>query len=201
LYSVIQSSDGGYAVAGSVTTSEGGNNDMWLAKLDSAGNLQWNQTYNQTEGGKPGWWGAWCVIQTSDGGYALGGSSGLVKVDSSGNLQWSLPLNGTAYFVVQTSDGGYAFSAGDAGIFFAGAWLSGTDPYSAATASPSPSPSPSASQQPTQPPVPASPSASASTPNLSVPELSVGPLILAMVVAGVVTVTFIRFKSEGKASL
>jgi hypothetical protein len=201
LYCLIQASDGGYALAGNVISSGGGNNDFWLAKVDSSGNIQWNQTYNQIEGSDRGWWGAWSVIQTSDGGYALGGSSGLVKTDSSGNLQWSLPLNGTAYSVVQTSDGGYAFAGGEAGIFFAGAWLAGTDTYVAITLSPSPSPLSSALQQPTQSPVLTSPSPSSSAsqqPTQSLEPFPIGTLaafsgiLIAIVIAGL----FVYFKKR-----
>ncbi|HUK85908.1 MAG TPA: hypothetical protein VLU95_08595 [Candidatus Acidoferrum sp.] len=171
-YCVIQATDGGYVVAGSIPL-EGGNNNMWLLKVDSLGNMQWNQTYNEIEGNNFGWYGAWSVIQTNDGGYALGGSSGVVKVDSSGNLQWSLPLNGTTYSVVQTSDGGYAFAGGNFG-FYSGTWLASTDTSAATASSPSPSPVPSALQkQPIQSPTePTTPTLSPTPKLLPVPTQS-----------------------------
>jgi hypothetical protein len=106
---VIQTSDGGYALAGMA------NYDAELIKIDAAGNTQWNRTYED-------YTRAYCVIQTSDGGYALAGSMSsswigddtcwLAKIDSSGGTVWSKSYAqaglGSASAVVQTNDGGYA---------------------------------------------------------------------------------------------
>lgn len=69
--------DDGYVFAG---ISNGG---FLLAKADLSGGLIWWKTYEAGE--------ATCVIQTSDGGYALAGQGDVnfIKTDSSGNLQWS----------------------------------------------------------------------------------------------------------------
>lgn len=111
-------------------------------------------------------------------------------------VQWSLPLNGTAYFVVQTSDGGCAFARGDAGIFFSGAWLAGTNAYSQMASSSSPSPLPSALS--TQPPAAtfASPSASTGSQNKLAPELVPEVLILTMALVGAVSVFCMLFKHK-----
>ncbi len=85
----IQTSDGGYALAG-VTNSSGTEFvKAWLVKTDSSGNIQWNQTY-----GGSGENVASSVVQTADAGYAFTGytnSSGaggddfwLVKTDGNG---------------------------------------------------------------------------------------------------------------------
>ena len=47
-HALIQTLDGGYAVAGN-TAFASGNEDAWLVKTDSAGNMQWNQTYGGTK--------------------------------------------------------------------------------------------------------------------------------------------------------
>ena len=120
-WSVVETSDGGYAIAGVTKSFGAGGYDFWLVKTDVSGNMQWSKTYGGT-----GWDWAFSVVQTNDGGYALAGyteSFGagnrdfwLVKTDVSGNMQWSKTYGGvgsdTARFLVQTSDGGYAI-AGD----------------------------------------------------------------------------------------
>jgi hypothetical protein len=119
-YSIIQTSDGGYAIAGekhSPITKLGSNGyDFWLIKTDSFGNMQWEKTYDEQGANN----GAHSIIQTDDGGYALAGyidseSRSLrnilvVKVDDAGNLQWSKKFDeGTlAHSIVQTEDNGYA---------------------------------------------------------------------------------------------
>ena len=117
-YSMVQTSDGGYAIAGETISFGAGDSDFWLVKVDSSGSIQWNRTY-----GEPTADGANSIIQTSDGGYALAGySTGnnaskdlwFVKTDSSGNMQWNRTYGGSrwdeAASVIQTSDGGYALA-------------------------------------------------------------------------------------------
>jgi hypothetical protein len=113
--SVIQTSDGGYAVAGSTRAFDSPWSDFWLIKADSSGTTQWNKTY-----GGSGEQAGEAVIQTSDGGYALAGHTWnnfmLIKTDETGNMQWSKVYAGTeqseAYSIIQTADGGYVL-AGD----------------------------------------------------------------------------------------
>jgi hypothetical protein len=117
--SVVQTSDGGYALAGFTDSSGAGGFDFYLVKTDSAGNMNWSQTYGGIGDDE-----AYSLIQTSDGGYALAGYTGsfgagfydfyLVKTDSAGNTQWSKTYGGPgddeAYSLIQTSDGGYALA-------------------------------------------------------------------------------------------
>ena len=137
-YSVVQTNDGGYALAGLTDSYGAGGYDFWLVKTDSIGNPQWNQTY-----GGASYEIAYSMVQTSDNGYALAGFSAsfgagkydfwLVKTDSAGNQQWNQTYGGSkfdyAYSVVQTSDGGYvlagltnSYGAGDYDF-----WLVKTD--------------------------------------------------------------------------
>jgi parallel beta-helix repeat protein len=118
---VVQTADGGYALAGITDTSGVNGYDALLVKTDSAGIIQWNMTYGGTEYDV-----AYALVQTSDGGYALAGSTGsygatgswfwLVKTDLSGNAQWNktyggiYPGNDGAYALVQTADGGYVLA-------------------------------------------------------------------------------------------
>jgi uncharacterized delta-60 repeat protein len=127
--SVIQTSDGGYVIAGSITSAATGNNNaVSLIKVDAYGTVVWNQTFGGTTGD-----GAYCVQQASDGGYIVAGyhtnSSGnathtaalLIKTNASGNLDTSFGTGGQITFggatqndyarcVRQTSDGGYVIS-------------------------------------------------------------------------------------------
>jgi hypothetical protein len=59
------------------------NGCFFLAKSDLFGELLWWKTYQSGE--------ATCVIQTSDGGYAMAGQGevNFIRTDSLGNLQWS----------------------------------------------------------------------------------------------------------------
>jgi len=127
-YSIQQTSDGGYVVAGYTGSNNGdvsgnhGSGDFWVVKLDAGGNLQWQKCLGGT-----GYDEANSIQQTSDGGYVVAGFtlstngdvSGnhggydywVVKLDAGGNLQWQKCLGGTGYdeanSIQQTSDGGY----------------------------------------------------------------------------------------------
>ncbi len=113
--SVIQTRDGGYAMAG-IANQE----SACLVKTDAGGKKQWEQTYHYGS--------AYSVIQTLDGGFAITCGDGfLVKTDAAGSIQWvktyNSPLEGaygglartSLYSAIQTSDGGYAVAGGAGG--------------------------------------------------------------------------------------
>jgi cysteine-rich repeat protein len=123
--SIVQTSDGGFAFAGVTQSFGAGFNDAWLVKLDQVGNVQFEKTYG---GSSHDFINA--MVKTSDGGFALAGSTQsfgagladawLLKLDSSGNAQFQKSYGASGADgvndVVQTSDGGYAiigFSEGN----------------------------------------------------------------------------------------
>ena len=65
---IVQTSDGGYAIAGFTGSFGAELFDFWLIKTDASGNMIWNQRY-----GEEGIDAANSLVETSDGGYALAG--------------------------------------------------------------------------------------------------------------------------------
>jgi len=117
-YSVIQTTDGGFALAGGTSSYSIGECDFWLIKTNSQGKSEWRRTFGGTE-----WEKAYCLIETSDGGYAIAGVKQLglitaegfwlVKTDAQGNMEWNQTYAGEFAFsasLVEATDGGYALA-------------------------------------------------------------------------------------------
>jgi hypothetical protein len=129
-YSIQQTSDGGYIVAGYTMSTNGdvsgshGNNDYWIVKLDDTGAIEWQKCLGGNQSDM-----AYSIQQTTDGGYIVAGStksnngdvSGnhqeyqedmwIVKLDDTGAIEWQKCFGGTsadrATSILQTEDGGY----------------------------------------------------------------------------------------------
>ncbi len=111
-----QTSDGGTVIVGSSYISDATDHDIYLLKIDSAG----NQIYSRTFGTTSTEYG-YDIVETSDGGLVLVGCSNsfgtgdkdiyLIKTDSDGYLLWSKNIGGTGdddgYSIRQTSDNGF----------------------------------------------------------------------------------------------
>jgi hypothetical protein len=119
-YALVQNNDGGYSLAGRTSSFGAGSDDGWLVRTDASGTAMWNQTYGGTSVDD-----VWALVKTSDGGYALAGSTQsfgagavdlwLVKTDVNGGAEWNMTCGGAMYedyaqSLVQTSDGGYALA-------------------------------------------------------------------------------------------
>ena len=94
----------------------------------TAWSIAWNKTYTQSNLMEVD-----SVLQTPDGGYLLGGTSGIgskiaiLKVDSSGNFVWNKTYDGVgnhlSKWLIPTNDGNFAV----AGQFGGGFWLAKID--------------------------------------------------------------------------
>ncbi len=115
-YSVKQTSDGGYIIAGQTASFGTGNYDIYLIKTDIDGELLWSKTFGGHNRDC-----AYSVQQTIAGGYIIAGETDsfgsgdydvyLIKTDAKGNEIWS-SIYGSKYrdygrSVVQTIDGGF----------------------------------------------------------------------------------------------
>lgn len=148
--SVRQTTDGGYIIVGlsapSPFSPELG--DMFVVKVSSTGVKEWSAAYGGT-GSEYGY----DILETSDGGYLVGGYTipigrsdsdmYLSKTDSTGGVLWSKTYGGTGsegiYSLDYTSDGGYilcgntlSYGAGGNDIFLVEVDLEGTELWSEA---------------------------------------------------------------------
>jgi hypothetical protein len=112
-YSVQQTLDGGYIIAGNNGSLDKNGYDILLIKTDRYSNEEWKKTYNYSFEDK-----ARNIQQTSDGGYITLGNFRhyeggfynifLIKTDSFGNEQWNKTFDKIEGFSVQqTLDDGY----------------------------------------------------------------------------------------------
>jgi hypothetical protein len=125
LFSLQQTSDGGYILGGRSLSDISGDKteinkgfcgeiicsyDYWVVKLDGAGNKEWDRTFGGSESDE-----LHSLQQTSDGGYILGGYSyspisgdkteanrgeydfWVVKLDAGGNKEWDKTFGGNSF--------------------------------------------------------------------------------------------------------
>lgn len=115
--SVLQTTDGGFMIAGETVPSGSATSKAYLIKTDPAGNMQWSQTYGPSSQNTM----ARSVKQTPDGGFIVAGDQNtavgldkngyLLKVDALGGAQWEKTYGGPSiefiYSVSITSDDGF----------------------------------------------------------------------------------------------
>ena len=116
-YSIQQTNDGGFVILGYTNEFNGGyHDDIWVLKLAVNGDIEWQRTYGGGANDR-----AYCIRQTSDGGYVIVGETysfgaGIVdvwilKLISNGDIEWQRTYGGTewdyGHHIEQTIDGGY----------------------------------------------------------------------------------------------
>ena len=132
-FSVQQTSDGGFIIAGYTKSFGAGGRDVYLIKTDSDGDTLWTKTY----GGEYNEWGR-SIKNTSDGGFIIAGGTAsfgdtlfdvyLIRMHSNGDTLWTKTYGGDSSdggnSVQQTSDGGFiiagwteSFGAGQNDIY------------------------------------------------------------------------------------
>jgi len=116
---VVQTSDGGYIVAGWTESFSIGESDVYLIKTDSFGDTVWSRIY-----GGSGADAVYSLVQTFDGGYIATGRTSsfgagsydvyVLKFTSSGDTLWTRTYGGSewdsGYSIAQTSDSGYVIT-------------------------------------------------------------------------------------------
>jgi hypothetical protein len=134
LWTGALTSDGGLIAIGQTSSNDGdisvfyGANESWMVKISSDGKLEWDFTIGTDFADI-----SQAIIQTSDGGYLVGGSSMLgqggnitcvphssmadailTKLDADRNIEWQQCFGGSdhdgIYQIIELSDG-YVFSA------------------------------------------------------------------------------------------
>ena len=118
--SMVESTDGGYVIAGYTSSFGSGGTDMWLVKIDINGGYEWDQCFG---GNDDDWAGS--IDLTLEGGYIISGDTKsygnggydvwVIKTDNNGIEEWNQVFGDgncheTGYCIKQTSDRGYIIS-------------------------------------------------------------------------------------------
>ncbi len=134
---VVAATNGGYVAVGITwsnngdVTSNQGNADLWVVKVDKEGNKLWQKTYGGT-GSEIGN----AIVATPDGGYLLAGTINsnngdvannhgsndvwVVKIDANGNKLWQKTYGGSsddmAFSIIATNDGHYLLAGSSSSL-------------------------------------------------------------------------------------
>lgn len=128
---IITTQDGGFLVTAHVLSADGdifnyhGGGDIWIAKMNALGAIQWKKTYGGSKSDNPTY-----VYQAPDGGYVMTGHSDspggdfptslggsdllLLKLNPNGAIRWQQSYGGESsdygQTVLPTNDGGFIVS-------------------------------------------------------------------------------------------
>ncbi len=128
---VVQTSDGGYLLAGGSTAADGTSADGWVLRINSSGGIEWQKTFG---GGGDDYISA--IAQTGEGGYvvvgdtvsASGDTNGwLVRLNAFGGKQWETTFGGASNdelnAIWATSDGGFIVAGSSSGSGTEDLWV------------------------------------------------------------------------------
>lgn len=132
-WSVQQTRDGGFILAGGTESYGAGIYDAYLIKMDAAGNVSWEKTYGAAASDC-----GYAVLQLDGGGYLIAGNAEsfgagdpdvyLLKTDSEGEIIWQKTYGGSGsdygWSLLEALDGGFIIAgekevAGEQGGRFA----------------------------------------------------------------------------------
>ncbi|MFL5752899.1 MAG: T9SS type A sorting domain-containing protein [Bacteroidia bacterium] len=131
---VIETSDGGYLIAGMTETTIPGDTDIIVLKTDYLGDTMWVRIFGGSQPDFP-----YSIVPTSDNNFFIAGYTGsygsggndawLLKIDPMGNLLWSNTYGGTGNDevkeIIATSDGNYMMvgRSNSSGAWYYDGWL------------------------------------------------------------------------------
>jgi len=113
---IQQTSDGGYIITGPTRSFGGGDDDIWILKLDQSGEVSWSKIYGGNSEDT-----SYAIVQTNDGGYIVAGCTSsygaglrdvwVIKLDVNGGKIWDKVFGGAdndgAMAIQQTIDSGF----------------------------------------------------------------------------------------------
>ncbi len=149
---IKQTTDGGYILAGNTYSNDGditsnhGQSDILVIKLDAAGGIIWKKTYGGSGDDFAG-----DIQQTADGGYIICGDTNstdgditqndgltkiwLIKLSATGSIEWQTTFGPNLHLIsgsrrfVQTTDGNFVIAASSYYVDVFGGGYSPTDIY------------------------------------------------------------------------
>ena len=133
-YSIVETDDGGFLIAGTSQQYDASYLDIWLVRIDQNGDSLWAKTYSYSPENNLSLY-AYSLRNDPNGGYVIGGMKQMsssannpyvLKIDENGDSLWSFSMrrsdNCEANFIACTNDSGYvlvgyAYTSGSINIF------------------------------------------------------------------------------------
>ncbi|MDH4220280.1 MAG: hypothetical protein OEW23_16090 [Candidatus Aminicenantes bacterium] len=118
-YSILETDEGGYIVAGTSNSFGEGYKDIWIIRLTDQGKIKWQKRYGGNN--HDDWYDKPMILQTESGGYIVASLYSrlgegernilILKLIATGDVQWQKTIKGIAFFArisfKPTTDGGY----------------------------------------------------------------------------------------------